>query len=671
MGSASMTRWAALAALPPLAMACVTAASSPEEARFAAVPPDATWAMSASAYPWEHIESALAPTRASLDAIEPAVEAFFAGLVTDGELPPEAAGIRVVLSAVAALTRLDRDALVARLGVREPLAMVAYGAPFWPVVRLELADPGLMRAALSEAVAELAPGARARHGPGDATSWELPWSTGRDGLLVGVADGHLVLALWGEGAGPAARDAIMAPPRGDGRALRDELHQVSDRLGVAPDLGVGQIRLGALVTELLRSFEPHGPEGERKNTDLGPASEAETLACQAELASLVRGLPRLAGGFTTAGDTSTFAMEGTFDDEELARAVSALGGRGRDLAVEPFEDPDVLLSVSLDLARVGDLVEMLARRMAARRYTCPSVRTWGEELAELSVRLGVAGRLLTHGLRSLHVRVDRFDPTRAGVAAFATMLRARAVAVVVHDHPEDLLSLARMGGRMAGGLSLDDLTLADGGPPQVVRRMLPRVVAARRGALLGVAAGPGSEGHLEATLAGGTTAAVPLLAYGFAASEDSILAGLPAVLRALLESAPVFPDVARVEGRVLTVGAVSLDAADVYGSITRAGVIEATEALRRVLELFGETAERAHREDSPSAAVELNRLEEVIGQMMKHWQRMGELIDEIDAAVAAPIGKRRYEGRLELTGRRLLFHGLTRWISPAADQPAP
>ncbi|TNF37410.1 MAG: hypothetical protein EP329_03220 [Deltaproteobacteria bacterium] len=437
------------------------------------------------------------------------------------------------------------------LGVGFPTSVVAYGGPVWPVLRLTLADPGRTRARLDEVFAGVPLGVREEVAPGVPT-WLFTVDATR--MRVGVVDDQLVLAAWPATLDGVSSAAFVAPADGDPMPAVRAFEAALEKTGGRRDLAVGWMRTAQLARAGLGYYLAAYASDE--------AGESEAFAaCRREMEQLLGGLPDLLFGYQGwSPGASSFAVVADLADPELAGAIAAVGDGGVGLAVEPYPEPGVVLSVSLDVAKVGDLLGLLARRMASGSYACDEVREIGESLASTSMQIGLSGRLLLGGFHALHVRLvvaEGGDPM--------DMMSGSMVAVAVHDNPEQLVSLLRSFGQI-------DLEL----PPDGETRALGEgqgLVLGRSGRLTGIGYGANAEADLARTLAGGPGGPAPLLAYGVDGGFGDDVLGILERVDAALEASTSFPDGARVTGEVARIGEASVDASVAY---QRASALEAS-----------------------------------------------------------------------------------------------
>lgn len=545
----------ALAFAALISAGCASAAPAPTPppapivapSLLAAVPADATWLVALPDVSRAGFDAATRHATGAALAVRPLLTELVGELVTDGALPEAAAtleGVRRALPVVVEL--LDPERLEA-LGVRFPMGVVVHGAPIWPVARVALADPARTRAELERRLAT-APGVSREVAPGGVV-WVLSVDTWT--VKVGVVGAQLVAAAWSsELGGEVPSEAFAAPtvdragaPGAASAALREVLAQTGGR----PDLALAWVDMAALsgrfLDGLLGALEPEGE-----------AEARELAACRSELGRLVAGLPRLALGYRAwTPEASSLVLSADLADPELAASIARLGQGGAALAVEPWEAPEMAMSLSLDVGELGDLLGLLARRMAAAGYTCPEVRELGDDLANAAMQVGVSGRLLLGGLHALHVRVAAWNPDAPTPLA---LLTAQVVAVAVHDHPDQLMALLQRFGGVEVELPPDGQTVAVA--------QTPKVVVGRAGPLLGVALGGAAEAPLGRALAGGLGGPAPLLSYAVDGREGDSDPGLVALIDETIAAAPSFPDRARIEGDMATVGATPIAAAAVY-----------------------------------------------------------------------------------------------------------
>ena len=586
----------------------------------AAVPADATWVLALPDVTWDSFDATVRPLAEKARAVHPLLVELLDLLVTDGAVPDAAATLAAVARALPVVAELRDGERLAALGVRFPTALVLHGAPIWPVVRLALADPARARAELDRYLATL-PGVSRADVPGG-----VAWTITVDVWVVKVAvvGEQLVVAGWTSVAGGGVSDAVFAAPSAvAGGPIEAALRAALDQTGGRPDLAVAFVDTGSLAGLLVA--------GLLADLEVEDAAEArELVACRGELGRLAKGLPRLAFGYQAwTPEASSPRASVDLGDPELAAAVASLGQGGAALAVEPWETPYVSASLSLDVGKLGDLLGLLARRMAGAGYTCPQVRELGDELANAAMQVGVSGRLLLGGLHSLHARVGFWD--RAAPSALAP-LTAQVVAVAIHDHPEQLMALLQ---RFAG----IEVELPSDGQTVVVAQT-PKVFVGRAGPLLGVAVGGPAEVQLGRVLAGGIGGPAPLLSYAIDPYEEDGDPGLVALIDETIEAAPLFPDGARTDGDIATVGGTAVTTARVYA---------------RAVALASELDAPEEEADPPLRVAYDAAIERELVVLALRAAREPTLADATPEDDAGALAARRLErlGKLRISGKQL------------------
>lgn|GEM_PF-2898969 len=516
------------------------------------VSPEATWVVVVPEASREGIEVTLRPITDAAREAQPILASLVDKLTIDGAVPEPAAGLEVWSTVLPHVLEVLEPGQIERFGVALPTALVLHGGPIWPVLRVRLAEPDKTRAALDDAFGALPVAKRDEVVPGVPT-WLLDFEGFH--VRVGVVDDQLVAAFWADFMGEVSSATFAAPPAADVAAMTRQLNDALRNTGGRRDLSVGWAHVGRILGVATESYLlALEPEDE--------AQRREVETCRRELAQLADGIPGYQVAYRDWTPTSSsFAVVSDLQDPELAAAIAAVADGGVDLAVEPYDSADVSVSVSVDIGKVGDLLGLLARRMAAAGYTCPEVREIGESLTETSMKVGLSGRLLLGGLHALHMRME----VAKGVPAAEMFDGGEMVAIAVHDNPEQLVGMLQRFGGMEIELPPDGQTRALGEGQGLF--------IGRNGALTGIAYGPEAEERLSRSLAGGPGGKAPLLRYAVDGGLEDDYLGLLGKVDAALEASTSFPDGARSEGDVARIGDVAITAGQAF---ERASALEAS-----------------------------------------------------------------------------------------------
>ncbi len=448
--------------------------------------------------------------------------------------------------------RLDRAGLEAA-GFEAPLRIALHGLGVAPVLRIAVRDRAQALARMRRYLDghDLDFEARSLAGGADALVLKAPGAP--LSALVAVDDEQLAIAIVSAAAAEDTLADLLTTHHGRAGEprLAERLAAITGRHGLTRQ-GVAWAELGAIARRLLNP----GPEDAALVAMAAlELPDVDAPACADELDEAARALPRVIAG-VAQGDAQLLALE--IADDEVRAALDGLVDARAGLAVEPFEAPSMALSVAADAVAAADLVDLVGRRMRARRFKCDALATLGSAIGARAFEMQLSARLLLTGLRGFHLRLVG-EPMEQGWAL---------AVVMIHDEPTTLL---RQVSRFESGYSLP--TKGDGVPVVVTRDFEQPLLAATKGRVLAFAMGAGAADALARIIEGGAGAEMPLVAVRIAGSLAQTFIGdegLPSA-QELLANMPPYPPAARVQGLVATVNGQGIEAETLYELLSLTG----------------------------------------------------------------------------------------------------
>ncbi|MFT7583146.1 MAG: hypothetical protein ACI9MR_004832, partial [Myxococcota bacterium] len=307
---------------------------------------------------------------------------------------------------------------------------------------------------------------------------------------------------------------------------------------------VGLVDLAAVTRRILSARGPDSVIGQALGVSLDPDEQ-----CSQELLELVDTLPTVEFGMRqldAKGMASEFVIPLT--DAEVADAVLATVGTDSALVQEPWENPDLSMSLSVDMVGVSNLYTLVARRLRDRAFQCELLQELTQRIKSEAVQFAMLSRIAFGGLRGAHVRVRN-------LAAFGGEGVPNMLGVVVHDQPLQVLSW------LSAIASYAFPETDDGVPVELSQD--PAIRMAVKGSLIAVSVD--ADAARAAVLSGGSGGQSPLFVMETAGSLDSIEAkmGFEDAAGAWADLPP-YPAVARIQGPLGTIDGTPVSAATYY-----------------------------------------------------------------------------------------------------------
>jgi len=395
---------------------------------------------------------------------------------------------RLALAVVSELDgKLSRDGL-ASLGLDVLAPKVAYGLGIFPVVRIGLADPELLRATIQRVLDQAQVSAPEQQLDG-VSYWRIAPESGDDvpaALYVAILDDHVAAGVM-----PVPFEAellpgflgLTMPAASEARSTLAELN----RAHRYTPYGSGVLYTQRMADEFLQP----GSLTARTLAAVGeyPADEV-TPECVAEIHSILEYAPRITAG-TTEFSVNSIAYQ------YRVETPPTLAGRLVEL-VAPMpaaeDSPDRLLDLSFGMrfGAVRDFLRQSAEAIVAAPYQCEFLESLNDGAADTLVKLDQPMPPFVNNFRGLRVSLSQFLPGQEFDPA-----SARGQLALHVEQPEMFVGMAQM--------FLPDLSaleLKPGGDPVPLPPGLipaPGVVAyaALSSDAIGLSVGEGEEATLK------------------------------------------------------------------------------------------------------------------------------------------------------------------------------
>lgn len=405
-----------------------------------------------------------------------------------------------------------------------------YGVGLLPVLRIELADPAALRAAVARIEAKA--GAKLPTAKlGDVEYWTI--ALDKAVALFAVSERHFVLALAPAQASEDLRKQLLGvtPPR----AALDpaKLEQLNRQYGYLP-YGSGYVDLVRLTEFLSDDADPQRRE---LAAALGaPVPKPLDATCRSELLALAAKFPRLSMGYTELAP-KRMAFTGRLElDAGLAKDFAAAwaGAPGTATPAEGLFD----LSLSLPLLKQKSFWLKQANAVATQPWSCAELNGLNQGFAQIKQSLGNTIPPPASDLTGARVVVSRL-----GVSADKPIPDFSGKVLLGLTNPAGALAMAQL-----TVAPLKDFKLAPDAKPVALPAELATVVEAPHAAMtdkaLAVSAGQGEEATLPAFLAAAPSAQAQFFRLHFSgdlygqlgAMVDRFAAFLPAEQQADLDS---------------------------------------------------------------------------------------------------------------------------------------
>ncbi|TDR39718.1 hypothetical protein DFR29_115108 [Tahibacter aquaticus] len=399
----------------------------------------------------------------------------------------DSTGVKAARALLDELAQHMAQGSLAPLGLSGSAHVAIYGIGLLPVMRLELADPAALRAAIARVEAKAgAPLPLAKLG--ELEYWSL--QADKAVVLMAISGKHLVLSIAPAKASDELRKQLLGvtPPKNSLDPAK--LEELNKKYGYTKN-GSGYVDFVRLTEFLSNDSDPLRIE---LATALGEAAPRPLdPTCKAELGAMAAKLPRLAMGYTELAAKrmtlhAQLEMEAVLAKDFTTAWAGAPGTAG---AAEGLFD----LAVSLPLLKQKSFWLKQANAVAAKPWACTQLAELNQTFAQFKQSLDTTIPPPASDLTGLRLVISRFSMDAAKpVPEFSGKL---------------LLGLTNPGGALAMGQltlpSLKDLKLLpDGKPVALPADTIPMVEAphaAMNDKALALSVGAGEEASLAAFLA--------------------------------------------------------------------------------------------------------------------------------------------------------------------------
>jgi hypothetical protein len=428
-----------------------------------------------------------------LQRLQPVLETMQAELsAARSELEAESAGsdpsTQLLLAVLQELDGKLSRAGLASLGLDIPAHRVVYGLGAFPVFRIGLEDPAVLRATLQRVLANAGIAAPEMDFQGRGY-WRLPNNGEPIELYLSIREDHLALALL-----PPAAEAELLPnflglqmPQ-DGGA-QDRLVALNAAEGYST-YGSGMVDLHRMADELL---QPDRIAAQTLSVLGNWDPAALPPACVAEIHGILDNMPRLTAGVTELDEQAIAYRYRLETPATLATELLELVSR------VPQADPLSLrlleFAFGMRFGAARDFLRAKAEAITAEPYACEQLQDLNEAAANTLARLEQPMPPFVNNFRGVRVSLSRFTLEHSSLPADATGHLALHV-----EQPEMFVGMAQM-----FLPDLSELAIAAGDPPvRLPETLLPAgglvAFAAMSADAIGLALGEGEEEALPGFL---------------------------------------------------------------------------------------------------------------------------------------------------------------------------
>lgn len=415
------------------------------------------------------------------------------------------------------------------LGMSTTPTFALYGIGLMPVMRVELADPKALEAAIARV--ETKAGVKA---PKLKTGDHEYYGHAEDGLrmVVAIQGKELVFALTPDALAETTVPMILGSKKPEKNA-KDGLQALAKANGYA-GYGLGFVD-NMLITEILLG-DGKGLNGKvlEEMKKAGAEIGAVDPACKAEIKGLAGIAPRFVFGSKTVTEklwVTHFMVETRADiAKDLAGLAAPVPGLGAD------NTSLVAFGFGLDVGKTIAFAKKKVGEITAAPYKCAMLNDLNMGATEMQAGLNQPLPPFVNQLRGLYVEVKSADTSSMPPKDI------KAVAVLAADKPAELFAMAK---GMVPPLAAVNLT-ADGKPVALPAAELgiPPFVQAPHAAMteagIAVSVGAGEEQNLGKALAAKGASPAPLFSFGYDVGEfmgavnkqaQAAMAGLPEEFR--------------------------------------------------------------------------------------------------------------------------------------------
>jgi hypothetical protein len=284
-----------------------------------------------------------------------------------------------------------------QLGIDPRGRFVIFGLSLWPVARIELSDPGKLRATIARMLS--AAGVQPQQRTLDGRAY---WLAGdRDvSFVAAVLDREAVAAV----LPTAALDAVLPQVLG----IRPPEHSLAATTTV-PDLLARHRFLGVLAGY----FDAHriidviaGPQVRPLDLPIRAATGPVTAECRADLDRFAAATPRFVFGYHRLDDTG---FDGSLVIETPPATVAGLRKLHTavpEVTARPAGHPLFAMGAALDPDQLIAWLQDAARQIRERPFRCPWFTEWNEAAAEVTAKLATPLPPTWRGVRGFAMTID-------------------------------------------------------------------------------------------------------------------------------------------------------------------------------------------------------------------------------------------------------------------------
>lgn len=405
---------------------------------------------------------------------------------------PRSPALTWARSVVAELRDRDTRESLREIGLDLTARGALYAVGLAPVLRIELADVGAFRAfvaRLEKSTGDTLPVLRI----GEQDYWRIGADDDAVRVAAAVEGRHLVVTLLPKEASDATLKALLGVERPAANLLAAEtLAQLGKERGYR-DGGAGYVDVVRLAARLAKEYTGSDAEFARA---LGVPERALDATCQAEIAALASGLPRITFGSSVA-EAQRGALRVDVDVKpELRTQLAALAQPVPGMAAQDPAMVDAVLALPLLKAR--DFALAQANAVAAKPFSCTPLAGLNVLFSDLRTRIDKTVPPPLSDVLGLRVTIEKMGLDARGLPD------AQQSAARVLEATTNPLLVAGMAQMVLPAMK-DVRLAADGKPVAVPAAGLPiaglTLHAAASDKALALAAGSGGDAALPPYLA--------------------------------------------------------------------------------------------------------------------------------------------------------------------------
>lgn len=416
---------------------------------------------------------------------------------------------------------------LAELGISTTPTYALYGIGLMPVVRIELADPAKLKAAIGRV--ETKAGVKAPVlKSGDVEYYGVV----EDGLhmVIAIQGNELVFGLTPDSMAKTTVPMILGTTKPEKNLAKSGVFEAMMKDYGYKGIGLGYVDNMAIASTLLGEGKGINAqvlvEMNKSGANIGTVDDV----CKGEIKGLVSMAPRIVFGSKQA-DTKLWITEFIVETKsELTKELKGLAAPVAGLGI----DNGGLMSFGfgLDVGKTITFLKGKAAAVKANPYKCAFFADMNQGFAEMEMGLNQPLPPVINNLRGLYVNVKSADTSTMPPKAI------KAVAVLAANKPAELFAMAQ--GMVP---PLATLKLAPGGEPVAIPAAelgIPPFVEAPHAAMgenaIAISVGAGEEKGLKGALSAKTPAEPPLFSFGY--DVGAFMGAIQAQTKAMLEGMP-------------------------------------------------------------------------------------------------------------------------------------